>query len=291
VPKKRISPIRKLGQRTTATKRRHLLVLVLYLLLPLGLAVQAGAQQGANAELEQLRASQHRTQWLALGSLILALGSLAGLALVWRRSAVDASASPWKDTAGGPSLRLEGNGGTLALEANVDGRPAIRFTDADGKERARIGLAADASPYMQLNDEQGRSRLSLGLSEGGGGGIGLFDAKGVSRVALGSGPDATANLSFLDAQGKGRLRLGMGDGDAPELLLTDDQGRIRGVLRLRDDGMVLIEMSDAQGRVRTTQGTLEDGTALVGLFGNEGSLDAGMIIDAQGHVEVNFKDK
>lgn len=108
--------------------------------------------------------------------------------------------------------------------------------DADGVQRAALGLGDDGQASLTLSDGNGLPRLRLAVLPDGSPGVSLLDANGETRAILGLLADGTTTLVFADG------------GSVP-----------RGILALTPDGASRVIFNDREGRTRTAVGVDTDG--------------------------------
>jgi len=94
------------------------------------------------------------------------------------------------------------------LGLGLDGSPELALRDAQGKERAFLTLGTGGSPWLALRDARGKGQAILSVLPGEGPGLALRDAQGKERIALDVLRDRNPRLALLHAQGKDRAILG-----------------------------------------------------------------------------------
>ena len=146
------------------------------------------------------------------------------------------------------------------------------LVDAEGKERATLGIAPDNMPALLLRDRAGRQRLVLGAALGetvwglelrseqgdqvatfgasatDGAGASLQSQPGKVSLGFGVGADGeTGGLSLTDAQGATRLGFGVGAGGSG-FTLKDTNGKDRAGMGMGPDGAAGFTANDADGK-------------------------------------------
>ena len=115
--------------------------------------------------------------------------------------------------------------------------------DANGDERARLGITASGSA-LGFRDANGNLRAVLSTK----GGLILYDAKGDMRLSLGDLPGGAA-LLLKDANGVSRVMLSVFDAGATAgLLLYDANGKVAVLVAVSPRGREL-KLLDANGKL------------------------------------------
>jgi hypothetical protein len=170
-------------------------------------------------------------------------------------------------------------GRATARAQEADTAPVLRagafvVVDAQGRERATLGMGDDGGIGMILKDVEGRRRLALGSPEaadpeklrwvlslhdekgtyrvlvaarddGQGCGLGLWDENGTARFGLGAAATG-GGFSLRDASGT--VRAGIGEGPTGVGISAGDElGQIRIVMGIGPDGTPSLAARDADG--------------------------------------------
>lgn len=136
---------------------------------------------------------------------------------------------------------------------------AFVLKDADGVERATLGIGDDGGAAFALTDADGRVRLKLSVLSDGSPGVTLLDSDGESRAILGLLTDGTTTL-----------------------VLADRGSIARGVFTLTPDGAARMIFSDPSGQTRTAVGVDASGQPEISTIDVEEGSDPADEEDVQG---------
>jgi len=133
----------------------------------------------------------------------------------------------------------------------------------------RIGSVAsslEAGAFL-LKDAEGVQRAVLGLGDDGGASLTLSDANGLARLRLSVLPDGSPGVSLLDTGGETRAILGLLADGTTTLVFADGGSVPRGIFALTPDGAARVIFNDRVGRTRTAVGVDKEGEPEVSTIG------------------------
>jgi len=111
------------------------------------------------------------------------------------------------------------------LGVGEDGGAAFALTDADGRVRLKLSVLSDGSPGVTLLDSEGESRAILGLLSDGTTTLVLADRGSIARGVFTLTPDGAARMLFSDSSGQTRTAVGVDASGQPEISTIDvDEG-------------------------------------------------------------------
>ena len=162
---------------------------------------------------------------------------------------------------------------------------ASRFVlvDADGNERAVLGMTPDGGARLSVRSRDGKVSTSVGVDGAGSASLAIVNAEGKAyaslklveqvpqlilarrpeqpRAGLTVAKDGTARLDLLDAHGKLRssVQVPSGDGNSG-LSVYDIHGKLRATLDVDRNGAPSMTLWDPRQRSRVTVETAKDGS-------------------------------
>ena len=195
---------------------------------------------------------------------------------------------------------------------------ASRFVlvDADGNERAVLGMTPDGGARLSVRGRDGKVSTSVGVDGAGSASLAIVNAEGKAyaslkffeqvpqlilarrpeqpRAGLTVAKDGTARLDLLDARGKLRssVQVPSGDGDSG-LSVYDIHGKLRATLDVDRDGAPSMTLWDPRQRSRVTVETAKDGSGPgISFFGPHGDYHrVSLALEDDERPVLSFADK
>jgi hypothetical protein len=149
---------------------------------------------------------------------------------------------------------------------------SFRLEDADGVQRATLGLGDDGGASLTLSDENGHARLRLSVLADGSPGVSLLDTDGETRAILGLLADGTTTLVLADGGSVARAIFALTPDGAARVIFNDRDGQTRTAVGVDTEGkpeVSTIDVARAQPPARSESagsGSLSDSKHGGGLF-------------------------
>lgn len=121
-----------------------------------------------------------------------------------------------------------------------------------------VASSIEAGAFV-LKDAEGIQRAALGLRDDGGATLTLSDGNGLARLRLAVLPDGSPGVSLLDTDGETRAILGLLADGTTTLVFADGGSVARGIFALTPDGAARVIFNDRDGRTRTAVGVDTEG--------------------------------
>ncbi|MGD8319688.1 MAG: hypothetical protein PVJ02_04525 [Gemmatimonadota bacterium] len=171
---------------------------------------------GLERRIEQLEKQRGRgtSRWSPLGALALLV---ALIAVLQTRGTLHAGTVVPSLEAGSFVLKDAEGAQRAVLGLGEDGGTSLTLSDAGGHQRLRVSVLPDGSPGVSLLDQDGEARAILGLLADGTTTLVFADQGSVARGVFALTPDGSSRMVFSDRDGITRTAVGVDGSGEPEI--------------------------------------------------------------------------